>query len=120
MLSDSSTHPPEAIPVQTDHTPETIPVQTDIRPVYRAQPVRSGQRLALEAQCEGGLSGWSVRLPVRAEQITVAKCAFVHEEAVVRRVERSDVVHVNDAVRHEELRVDTQGRLDVRHDQGPR
>jgi stress response protein YsnF len=101
-------------------TPEPTPVQTDIQPVYTARPVRSGQRLALEAQCEGGLSGWSVRLPVRAERVTVDKYAFVRVEAVVRRIERPDVVHVTDAVPHEPLRVDTPGSLEVEHHQGSR
>jgi stress response protein YsnF len=99
-------------------TPEPTPVQTDIRPVYRAQPDRSGQRLPLEAQCEGGLSGWSVRLPVRAERVTVDKYAFVHEEAVVRRVDPADVVPVAEPPRREQVRVDTNGDLGVEHQQG--
>jgi len=100
---------------QVAQTPEPTPVQADIRPVYRAQPVRSGQRLPLEAQCEGGLSGWSVRLPVRAERITVDKCAFVHEEAVVRRIDRADEAHLAETLRREQPRPDTPGNLDVDH-----
>jgi stress response protein YsnF len=101
-------------------TPEPTAVETDIRPVYRAQPVRSGQRLPLEAQCEGGLSGWSVRLPVRAERIIVDKCAFVHEETVVRRVPRPDVMHGAQTLRREQLGVDTRRNLDTDRYQGPR
>ena len=83
----------------------------DIAQFYAVRP--------LEAQCEGGLSGWSVRLPVRAERVTVDKCAFVRVEAMVRRIERPDVVHVTDAVRHEQLRVATHGNLEVEHHQCP-
>lgn len=101
-------------------TPGPTAVQTDIRPVYRAQPARSGQRLPLEAHCEGGLSGWSVRLPVRGERVIVDKCAFVHEEAVVRRVARPDAVHLDETLRREQLHVDTHGSLDVEHRPGPR
>jgi len=53
--------------------------------------------------------GWRVRLPVRAEQVTVNKRTFVAEEVVVRARPVEDVVRVDETVRREELRVDTSG-----------
>jgi len=57
--------------------------------------------------------GIVLRLPVRAEHVTVSKRTFVVEEAVVRAGSSRRVVHVEDSALREELAIDAHGGLDV-------
>lgn len=57
--------------------------------------------------------GFTVRLPVREEQIQVTRQAFVTEEVIVRRGTTQDVVHGTTTVRREELDLDVEGDVDV-------
>jgi stress response protein YsnF len=71
--------------------------------------------LPLEGVPSSAGQGWSVRLPIRAEQVTVSKDVVVRERVLVRRREVADVAHVEAEVRHEELRTSTEGELELDH-----
>jgi len=75
--------------------------------------VRDGPQLPLEARVETSLRGTTIRLPVRAEHVTVEKRAVVVEEVHVRTAQVEEVAHLTDTVRREELRLETEGRLEV-------
>ncbi len=78
----------------------------------------------LEAKLEPAPRGWTVRLPVRAEEVRVEKQTVVVEEVVVRTRPVQETVRVDETVRREELRVETTGDvdptvpIDVRPDRG--
>lgn len=57
-------------------------------------------------------NGWTVRLPVRAEEITLAKQVVVRERVVVRRQQVEGHRHVEARLLREELRTSTSGRVD--------
>jgi len=69
--------------------------------------------LPLEAVPISTALGWSIRLPVRAERVTVSKEVVVRERVVVRRGKVADVAHVEAEVRREELRTSTEGEIEV-------
>ena len=74
----------------------------------------SGERqLPLESARTGGGVTWKVRLPVRAECVTVGKEVVVYERAVVRRRELGDVARVQEVVRREQLDAVTEGNAEV-------
>ena len=75
------------------------------------QPVGERQ-LPLESARTGGGVNWKVRLPVRAESVTVRKEVVVYERAVVRRRELGDVARVQDVVRREQLGVVAGGNAE--------
>jgi uncharacterized protein (TIGR02271 family) len=50
--------------------------------------------------------GWSIRLPLRREEIVVDKRTVVGERVVIRRAAVDDVRRVEASVRREELRTD--------------
>jgi uncharacterized protein (TIGR02271 family) len=68
--------------------------------------------LLLQADVAGHGGGWSVRLPVRAEFITVTKETVIREDVWVGRARNATTVPVSETVRREELRVD---RANSRH-----
>ncbi|MGI9147933.1 MAG: DUF2382 domain-containing protein [Chloroflexota bacterium] len=49
--------------------------------------------------------GWTIRLPVRVEHITLDKQVVVYERVLVRRQEIEERARVQASVRKEELRV---------------
>jgi stress response protein YsnF len=71
------------------------------------------RQLALEATPEPSESGWSIRLRVRAEQLTITKQVVVRERVVLRRRELSEVAHLDTTVRREELRVEREGDVAI-------
>jgi stress response protein YsnF len=75
--------------------------------------VPRGTRLPLEAHVETTTHTCTIRLPVRAEHVTVEKWPVVVEEVVVRTAQLDDSVRVGDSVRREELHVDARGDVDV-------
>ena len=79
------------------------------------RPQRSGPPLPLEAHVESSGRGWTIRLPVRAEQITVHKQPVVVEEVAVQVRQVRDVVRLEDTVRREEVRAETEGDVDITH-----
>jgi len=70
--------------------------------------------LALEAAPVATGHGLLIRLPVRAERVTVSKQVAIYERIVVRRRAVADVARVHGEVRREELRTSTQGDVDVK------
>jgi len=64
----------------------------------------SKQALPLEATSRSIESGWSVRLPVRAERITLARESVVCEEVRVSRRRIQEVARVQALLRRETLR----------------
>ena len=72
-----------------------------------------GTRLPLEAQLETTTHTCAIRLPVRAEHVTVDKWPVVVEQVVVRTAQIDDSVRVGDSVRREELHVDREGDVEV-------
>lgn len=80
-----------------------------VRGAFQHESASAAERaLALEAS--GGFSerGWSVRLPVRAEQIRIDKQAVVYERVVVSRRAIEEQARLQAKVRREELWVSGQ------------
>jgi len=69
-------------------------------------------RLPLDARLEHTSKGWSIHLPLRAEEVAVDKEIMVAEEVVVAMKPVQEVARATAIVRREELRVDTEGQLD--------
>jgi len=61
----------------------------------------------LEASVDALDGGWSVRLPVRAEHVTVTKEATLLEEVRIWRARHQENRQITDVVRSERLRVDS-------------
>ena len=78
-----------------------------------AETPASTQRLRLGAARSRSGQGWVIRLPVRAEQVTVTKEVVVRERVVLRRREAEDLVRAEATVRRERLQVGTTGPVDV-------
>ena len=64
--------------------------------------------LPLDARRSSSGPGWAVRLPVRAEVVTVSKAVVVYETVVVRRRVVPELARVQTEIRRERLRVDTR------------
>jgi len=62
--------------------------------------------LPLEAAVDAHAGGWSVRLPVRAEHVTVTKGSIVLEEVRILRAIHQETETVHASVRSEQLNVD--------------
>jgi stress response protein YsnF len=54
-----------------------------------------------------------IRLPVRAEEVTVTKQVVMYERVVLRRREIGDIAPVEATVRRERLQVATAGPVEV-------
>ena len=65
--------------------------------------------LPLESSVPTWERGWTVRLPVRAEHVTVEKQVVAYERVAVRTHAIDDLARMEATVRREELRVDVQG-----------
>jgi hypothetical protein len=76
-------------------------------------PELSRQTLALEAERQASGNALTIRLPVRAERVSVDKRAFVTEEVEVRPSRVQDVVQIEETVRREQLEVETRGDVEV-------
>ena len=92
---------------------EADPAREAARAPTFQRPEQSGPSLPLEAHVESSGRGWTIRLPVRAEQITVHKQPVVVEEVAVQVRQVRDVVRLEDTVRREEVRADTEGDVGV-------
>src|ERR671933_163409 len=71
------------------------------------------RRLPLGAARSRSRQGWVIRLPVRAEEVTVTKEVVVRERVVLRRREPDDIAPVEATVRRERLQVATAGPVEV-------
>ena|SRR5438067_1925184 len=96
--------------------------EANLQPVGNSAPAvrraaEPGRPLPLEATIDpwygAWLGGWAVRLPLRAEEITIDKQTVVVEEVAVRRRQFKEVVHPSETVRRERLRISTSGNLEA-------
>ena len=69
--------------------------------------------LPIEAAPEFADHAWSVRLPVRAEQITVSKQVVVRERVSLSRRRVDEIARVEAELRRQELRITTSGPVEV-------
>jgi hypothetical protein len=69
--------------------------------------------LPLDAVRERAEQGWVVRIPVRAEHVTVSKVVVITERIVLRRNRVGDVAHVAAVVQREQLRIETEGQVSM-------
>ena len=80
-------------------------------------PARTGPLLPLQASVNpssgGWAGGWEITLPLRAEHVTIEKQSVVVEEVVVRRRPLEEVVHLENTVELERLRLETRGDLEA-------
>ena len=74
---------------------------------------RRGCALPLECRPLRSHPTWAVRLPVRAEQVTITKETFVFQEVTTGRKTLGERTHIEDTVRRETLRVDAHGAVEV-------
>ena len=58
-------------------------------------------------------NAWSVRLPVRAEHISVSKHVVVRERVVVKRNRIAEVARVEAQLRREQLRARRSGPVEI-------
>ena len=72
-----------------------------------------GSLLPLQAHVETTPYSCTIRLPVRAEHVSVDKRPVVVEEVLVHTAQVDDSVRLEDTVRREQLRVETEGDVDV-------
>jgi len=90
-----------------------VRVGNDTAAAERIPGERTGDTLPLQVRPDPTGSGWTVRLPVRAEAVTVTKEVVVYERAVVHRRTLREVQHLEATVRREQLRVETDGQAIV-------
>jgi stress response protein YsnF len=64
------------------------------------------ESLPSEARIDRSESGWSIRLPLRREEVRLEKRTVVGERVVVRRARVSDVARIQGTIKREELRVE--------------
>ena len=72
-----------------------------------ADEMNAASPLPLDAIPGHAELGWSIRLPVRAEDIRIEKQTLVYERVVVRRASLRDVTRLETSIRREELEVST-------------
>jgi hypothetical protein len=89
--------------------PEQHSDETAASPRRGRRYLTPGQYLGLDARTQLRPGGLTIRLPVRAEHVTVEKRTMVAEEVVIRRDQVQAVERVSDAVRRERLEVETVG-----------
>ncbi|GEM_PF-5430222 len=89
--------------------PEVLLTPSATIPPEAPRPPRAGQLLPLEARWAPAAGGWSVTLPVRAEQFTAHKQVMVVEEVHIRPRRKQHVAHRAETVRRERLRVEREG-----------
>jgi uncharacterized protein (TIGR02271 family) len=97
--------------VVTEHQTVDVPVTRE-EVVIERHPVAGGKATASDLK-----AGEEIRIPVREEQVRVEKQAVAKEEVSLGKRKVTDTQKVDETVRHEELRVDKKGDVDVRGDQ---
>ena len=68
--------------------------------------------LPVDAQIVPVADGWEVRVPLRAEQVAIAKQTMVAEQVTIRRNQVTEVVRVGDTVARETLTVEPSDELE--------
>jgi stress response protein YsnF len=67
----------------------------------------------LEGTWRASEDGWMIRLPVRAEEVTVEKLVVVYEEAIIRRAAVGRLDHIRAISHRERLVTHTEGQVDL-------
>lgn len=81
---------------------------------YEGAPSNDRQPLPLEVRFrEATAEGFTVRLPVRAENVSVTKQAFVFETVVLRSRTHESSKRIEGTIRREELEMETHGNVSV-------
>jgi len=84
-------------------------------PVQREEVVIERTPVHGRATTEGIAAGEQIRIPVREEQVSVAKEAVVTEEVKVGKRTVQDTEHVSGQVRKEEVKIEQKGDVDVKN-----
>ncbi len=71
------------------------------------------EQLPLEAAVASTGLDWIIRLPVRAEHVTITREVVVRETVVLRRRQVDDIARVDATVQREQLRVETEGQVEA-------
>jgi uncharacterized protein (TIGR02271 family) len=72
--------------------------------------------LPIEGAPTRAQNGWSVRLRVRAEEITIAKQTVIGERVRLQRTRVQEVARVDAVLRREQLRRTKSGPVEVREE----
>jgi len=99
--------------VHTEHKTIDVPVSRE-EVVIERTPVHSGHVASGNIQ-----AGQEIRIPVREEQVNVQKNMVTKEEVRVGTRKVEDTKHVSEDLRKEDIKVETQGKVDV-HDKNKR
>jgi stress response protein YsnF len=83
-------------------------------PRARQQPRAAGKRLPLEAQLESSGETWTIRVPVRKEEVRAEKQLMVTGEVEVSKLQREEMATVSGTVHREEAHVETTGDANER------
>lgn len=100
--------------VHTEHKTIDVPVARE-EVVIERRPA-SGQ----PASASGLGAGQEIRIPVREEEVNVEKQAVVKEEVSVGKRQVKDSKRVDETLRKEEIKIDTEGNARVRDQRPPR
>lgn len=95
--------------VHTEHKTIDVPVERE-EVVIERHPVSGGSR----ASASDIKAGEEIRIPVREDQVRVSKEAVVKEEVNVGKRKVHDTETVGGNIRKEEVKVEREGRVDVR------
>jgi uncharacterized protein (TIGR02271 family) len=106
-------------PVQTGEVTVRKEVHTGTEtvrvPVEREEVVVERRPAGGRAAAADIKAGEEVRIPVREDKVDVSKEAVVTEEVAVRKRKVQDTSSVSGTVRKEEVKVEKEGDVDVRH-----
>jgi uncharacterized protein (TIGR02271 family) len=94
--------------VHTEHKSVDVPVMRE-EVVIERHPV-SGRQASSEPLNEGQ----EIRIPVREEEVNIQKETVVTDEVSVGKRQVQDTKHVNENLRKESIKVDTEGNVNVR------
>jgi len=97
---------------------EVITEQRQITVPVEREEVVIQRRPAHGKAAAGDMRAEEIRIPVSEEEVEVSKTTKVKEEVSVGKRKVTDTKTVGGTVRHEELRVEEEGKVEVRGDAG--
>jgi uncharacterized protein (TIGR02271 family) len=98
--------------VHTEHKTLDVPVSRE-EVVIERRPASGHEVSSAEIK-----EGQEIRIPVREEQVQVEKQTVVKEEVAVGKRKVQETKHVDDTIRKEEIKVETEGNVNVRDNRG--
>jgi uncharacterized protein (TIGR02271 family) len=96
--------------VETETADISLPVERDRIVIERSTPANGKATTAKDASFQ---EGEIVRMKVYEETADIHKEAFVREEVRIRKEVDIDTIRTKEILRHEELDIDTNGRLEI-------